>query len=124
MSTFFWLFILGIVCGYLGILIAERKGRRSMEGFLLGFFFDIIGLIVEFILPAEEMRTTLRGGTLLQLDRHNRQLRKCPYCAEMVLAQAKVCKHCGKDLPEYREETTFRQFTPKIIYGRSRLHSL
>jgi len=24
--------------------------------------------------------------------------RECPYCAEMILARAKVCKHCGRDV--------------------------
>lgn len=25
--------------------------------------------------------------------------RSCPYCAEPILAQAIVCKHCGRDVP-------------------------
>lgn len=25
--------------------------------------------------------------------------RKCPFCAEMVKEEAKICKHCGKELP-------------------------
>jgi uncharacterized membrane protein YdbT with pleckstrin-like domain len=24
--------------------------------------------------------------------------RECPYCAEMILARAKICKHCGKEV--------------------------
>ena len=27
-----------------------------------------------------------------------REERDCPYCAERILAKAKVCKHCGRDL--------------------------
>lgn len=23
---------------------------------------------------------------------------ECPYCAEKILAKAKICKHCGKDV--------------------------
>ena len=30
--------------------------------------------------------------------------RVCPYCAEIVLKEASVCKHCNKDLPEEVEE--------------------
>jgi membrane protein YdbS with pleckstrin-like domain len=25
--------------------------------------------------------------------------RECPYCAEIILARARVCKHCGRDVP-------------------------
>jgi hypothetical protein len=27
------------------------------------------------------------------------QVRKCPFCAELVRPEANVCKHCGRDLP-------------------------
>lgn len=36
-----------------------------------------------------------------QVDDNNERPRrkKCPHCAEMVLAEARVCKHCGRDFP-------------------------
>jgi hypothetical protein len=31
-----------------------------------------------------------------------REERDCPYCAERVLARARVCKHCGRDIEPIR----------------------
>jgi hypothetical protein len=28
------------------------------------------------------------------------KVRKCPFCAEHVKPEAKVCRHCGRDLPQ------------------------
>lgn len=37
---------------------------------------------------------------LARRSKHNQgELRKCPYCAEMVRVEAKVCKHCGREIP-------------------------
>jgi membrane protein YdbS with pleckstrin-like domain/predicted RNA-binding Zn-ribbon protein involved in translation (DUF1610 family) len=35
------------------------------------------------------------GGALLDEPRVERE---CPYCAERILARARVCKHCGRDV--------------------------
>lgn len=32
-------------------------------------------------------------------QRAPRDERKCPWCAEVILTEAKVCKHCGRDIP-------------------------
>lgn len=29
-------------------------------------------------------------------------LRKCPFCSEMIQQEAKFCKHCGKEHSSYR----------------------
>ncbi|MGZ5459582.1 MAG: hypothetical protein ACXW5U_10965 [Thermoanaerobaculia bacterium] len=28
-----------------------------------------------------------------------RDERECPFCAELILKKARVCKHCGRDVP-------------------------
>jgi hypothetical protein len=39
------------------------------------------------------------GGGRKQPEGSHGGARKCPFCAEMVKAEAIVCKHCGKDIP-------------------------
>jgi CDP-diglyceride synthetase len=41
------------IMGFIGIYIAEEKGRSSSEGFLFGFFFSVIGLIIVAVLPTK-----------------------------------------------------------------------
>lgn len=45
------LLALGVVTGGIGAFISEKKGRQHIEGFLLGFFFGLIGILIALILP-------------------------------------------------------------------------
>ena len=50
------------------------------------------------IIAQEERRgAPHHGGSPANLT-EPRVERECPYCAERVLARARVCKHCGRDL--------------------------
>ena len=40
-----------------------------------------------------------RKSRSVGLPASTRQERECPWCAETILAAAKVCKHCGRDIP-------------------------
>ena len=50
MSLYVYL-ALGVLLGALGSYIAERRGRSHLEGFILGFLFGVIGLLIESFLP-------------------------------------------------------------------------
>ena len=32
------------------------------------------------------------------MDTSGRIERECPWCAELILAKARICKHCGRDV--------------------------
>lgn len=68
---------------YTGWITARifRKRRRSMgAGFVLGFLFGPVGIVIAKLLP--------EGGPK----------KRCPACAELIKADAVVCKHCGQKL--------------------------
>jgi|TARA_B100000965_G_scaffold343415_1_gene313101 uncharacterized membrane protein YeaQ/YmgE (transglycosylase-associated protein family) len=50
MSLYVYLAI-GVFQGALGSYIAEKRGRSHIEGFILGFLFGVIGLLIESFLP-------------------------------------------------------------------------
>jgi hypothetical protein len=72
-----------IIGGFVGALIGQRKGRTG-EGAVLGLILGPIGWLVVALGP--DYKTA-------------QESRKCPFCAELVKKEAKVCKHCGRDLP-------------------------
>jgi zinc ribbon protein len=84
-GAFAFIFLLDIVLSIVCANIWKRKGGSAAVGFLLGFFLGIIGLII--VLLVNPGSTGSSGGA------------RCPYCAEFVQAEARVCRHCGRDLP-------------------------
>jgi hypothetical protein len=36
-------------------------------------------------------------------------IKKCPYCAEVVKLEAKVCKHCGRDFAPVSSQPVVRE---------------
>ena len=49
------------------------------------------------VVAFEERRGAHPIGTAVEPD-PGRIERECPYCAERILARARVCKHCGRDV--------------------------
>lgn len=88
MVTFiFWLMFSALV----GVF-ASKRGRSGFGWFLIALILSpLIAAILLALIPpniAHIESRELRTGTS----------RKCPFCAELVRAEARVCKHCGRDL--------------------------
>ena len=74
-----------IVFGLIGVVVGQRKGR-AFAGFVFGALLGPIGWLIVAVGP--DVKATQQAT----------RMRKCPYCAELVQPDAKVCKHCGKDI--------------------------
>lgn len=74
--------------GVIGAMIADKKGNNGGGGFLLGVLLGPIGLLIAFFSSDNEPKKEQRSGNT----------KKCPYCAEYVKPDARVCKHCGRDI--------------------------
>ena len=70
---------------------AEKKGLSFNAYATLAFFLGFpIGLIVVLLTPAKGAGQPAQANIAERVQ--------CPFCAEDILAQAKVCKHCGRDV--------------------------
>ncbi len=78
---FFWLAI-AVACGVIG----ASKGRSAFGWVLLGGLFSVIALVIVACLPSiRQARDAASPRTHV----------KCPDCKELVLKDARVCKHCS-----------------------------
>jgi RNA polymerase subunit RPABC4/transcription elongation factor Spt4 len=80
-----WWFLFSVAAG----IIAASKGRHGFGYFLLSMVLSpLIGLILTIALPSSAVAAVPAGPTPATHV-------KCPDCAEFILIEAKVCKHCG-----------------------------
>lgn len=66
--------------------IASSKGRSGFGWFLLGCFFSLLALIAAAAMPSIKADPNAPSP-----ETHVR----CPDCKELVLKEARKCKHCG-----------------------------
>ena len=74
-------------------LIADKKGHSGTGFFFVSLFFLGPVGIVWALLAAP--RKTDRQNRQRKPPRASSATKKCPDCAETILAAARVCKHCG-----------------------------
>lgn len=68
---------------------ATTRGHAFMSAFLIALLLSpLLGIAIEF-----SRRPNLAAKDAAAID--TGEMRRCPYCAELVRREAIKCKHCG-----------------------------
>lgn len=86
-------FLFGLASG----LVAEKKGRSGCGWFILGVLLGPFGFILSLVVSANE--TGLENEAV-----KSGAMKKCPYCAELIRAEAVKCRYCHSDLTDEKNE--------------------
>jgi hypothetical protein len=98
-AVFFFNGLLSLLVAY----VAGQKGRSAAGFFWLSFFTSfLIGILVAIAVPRVERSAPNQAAS------HTGRVAptssgisvKCPFCAEWVSSEAKVCKHCGREIAD------------------------
>lgn len=84
-------FVFWVLVGIAAAIVITNKGYPAFDGFVLGFLLGPIGLIIALVMAADDQgveENALASGNL----------RKCPYCAELIKVEAIKCRHCGSNV--------------------------
>jgi hypothetical protein len=84
-----------LILSILGGAIASSKGRSGIGFFFLSVFLTpLVGILAAAFMPSLKPAAGV----------DTRERVPCFKCAELVLPEAVVCKHCGADLAALRAE--------------------
>ncbi len=82
--------IIAAIIGLIPAAIAQGKGKSFVLWWMYGAAIFIVALPHALLMRTDDSAVERKQLSL--------GMKKCPSCAEIIKQDAKVCKHCGRDV--------------------------
>jgi len=106
--VFFWVIVFAawILLSFAVAKQAEIKGRSYAQFLFISLFispvlgFVIVASLSPIVQPVAEPKLIPVRGDANRATLDGQKMVKCPFCAEFIKAEARVCRYCNKDVSE------------------------
>ncbi len=102
--------VIYVVVAIVAAIVAGNKGRSGVGWFFLCLVATPLAILVLLALPSLKPSEPQPVRVIGEDDAGQR--RPCPYCAELILPAATVCRFCSRELPQrWAEKETAAEAT-------------